>query len=143
MISGVDPSDRDSTTASYFEDVGGLLGSPMTTSLASYPEVAFTGGLLLNNTVAKWLEMQMENVTDMGVNSTEVPYTPYEYRPETYIIPIVFALIFIVGVLGNGTLVIVFLKHRTMRNVPNTWVDQHLIRFNRDKIHFIAWSFTR
>lgn len=126
MISGVDPSDRDSdktadsTTASYFEDVRGLLGSPMTTSLASYPEVAFTGGLLLNNTVAKWLEMQMENVTDMGVNSTEVPYTPYEYRPETYIIPIVFALIFIVGVLGNGTLVIVFLKHRTMRNVPNT-----------------------
>lgn len=126
MISGVDPSDRDSdktadsTTASYFEDVRGLLGSPMTTSLASYPEDAFAGGLLLNNTVAKWLEMQMENVTDMGVNSTEVPYTPYEYRPETYIIPIVFALIFIVGVLGNGTLVIVFLKHRTMRNVPNT-----------------------
>uniref|UniRef100_A0A182QV95 G-protein coupled receptors family 1 profile domain-containing protein n=1 Tax=Anopheles farauti TaxID=69004 RepID=A0A182QV95_9DIPT len=54
--------------------------------------------------------------------ATETPYTPYELRPETYIVPILFAAIFIVGVLGNGTLIIVFLRHRAMRNVPNTYI---------------------
>lgn len=53
-------------------------------------------------------------------NATEVPYIPYESRPETYIIPIVFALIFIIGVIGNATLVLVFLKHRSMSTIPNT-----------------------
>lgn len=47
-------------------------------------------------------------------------YTPYENRPETYIVPVLFAIIFVVGVLGNGTLVVIFLRHRAMRNVPNT-----------------------
>lgn len=47
-------------------------------------------------------------------------YTPYAQRPETYVVPVLFAIIFIVGVLGNGTLVIIFLRHRAMRNVPNT-----------------------
>jgi bombesin receptor subtype-3 len=47
-------------------------------------------------------------------------YTPYNERPETYIIPIVFGIIFIVGILGNGTLVLIFLRHRNMRNIPNT-----------------------
>ncbi|XP_049290068.1 neuropeptide CCHamide-1 receptor-like [Anopheles funestus] len=54
--------------------------------------------------------------------ATETPYTPYELRPETYIVPILFAAIFIIGVLGNGTLIIVFLRHRAMRNVPNTYI---------------------
>ncbi|KFB47546.1 bombesin receptor subtype-3 [Anopheles sinensis] len=54
--------------------------------------------------------------------ATETPYTPFVLRPETYIVPILFAAIFIVGVLGNGTLVIVFLRHRAMRNVPNTYI---------------------
>lgn len=51
---------------------------------------------------------------------TETPYVPYVMRPETYIVPVLFALIFIVGVLGNGTLIVVFLSVRQMRNVPNT-----------------------
>lgn len=74
--------------------------------------------------------------TDGDLNSTitilnsEIPnnfsgpmvedYTPYYTRPETYIVPVVFAIIFVVGVVGNGTLVVVFLRHRAMRNVPNT-----------------------
>lgn len=45
---------------------------------------------------------------------------PFSSRPETYIVPVVFAIIFVVGVLGNGTLIVVFLRHRAMRNVPNT-----------------------
>lgn len=47
-------------------------------------------------------------------------YVPPAQRPETYIITVLFALIFIVGVLGNGTLVIIFFRHRSMRNIPNT-----------------------
>ena len=83
---------------------------------------------VFSQTVATWLETQGDgegretttSLIDLVNSTTEVPYTPYELRPETYIIPIVFAIIFIVGVLGNGTLVIVFMRQRTMRNVPNT-----------------------
>lgn len=53
-------------------------------------------------------------------NTTQVPYTPYEQRLATYIIPFIFALIFIIGVLGNGCLILIFFRHRAMRNVPNT-----------------------
>lgn len=56
----------------------------------------------------------------LDVNITEVTYTPYDERWETYLIPIIFALIFIIGVLGNGTLILIFFRHRAMRNVPNT-----------------------
>jgi len=59
-----------------------------------------------------------ENFSELAV--TETPYVPYGRRPETYIVPILFALIFVVGVLGNGTLIVVFLSVRQMRNVPNT-----------------------
>lgn len=47
-------------------------------------------------------------------------FVPYEKRLATYIIPLIFALIFIIGVLGNGCLILIFFKHRAMRNVPNT-----------------------
>ncbi len=47
---------------------------------------------------------------------------PYSERPETYIIPVIFSIIFVVGVLGNGTLVLIFIRHRIMRNVPNTYI---------------------
>lgn len=53
---------------------------------------------------------------------TDNEYTPYKERLETYLVPVLFAIIFIVGVLGNGTLVIVYVRHRSMRNAPNTLV---------------------
>lgn len=53
-------------------------------------------------------------------DTIDTPYEEYKYRPETYMVPIIFGLIFVVGVVGNGTLIIVFIKHRAMRNVPNT-----------------------
>ena len=55
-------------------------------------------------------------------NETDIPYKPYDQRLETYLVPAIFALIFIVGVIGNGTLIFIFFRHRAMRNVPNTWV---------------------
>ncbi|XP_017092331.2 neuropeptide CCHamide-2 receptor isoform X1 [Drosophila bipectinata] len=50
------------------------------------------------------------------------PYVPVLERPETYIVTVLYTLIFIVGVLGNGTLVIIFFRHRSMRNIPNTYI---------------------
>lgn len=47
-------------------------------------------------------------------------YEPYNERPETYIVPFIFSIIFVVGVVGNGTLIVIFLRHRSMRNIPNT-----------------------
>jgi len=85
------------------------------------------------------METELMNMTNewFGYNGTKNPagtenpgntslgpgidsgYVPYIDRPETYIVPVLFAIIFIIGVLGNGTLILIFLRHRTMRNVPN------------------------
>ncbi|ALC41060.1 CCHa2r, partial [Drosophila busckii] len=55
-------------------------------------------------------------------NVSGEPYTKVLDRPETWIVAVLFTLIFIVGVLGNGTLVIIFFRHRSMRNIPNTYI---------------------
>ncbi|XP_076679258.1 neuropeptide CCHamide-1 receptor-like isoform X3 [Andrena cerasifolii] len=49
-------------------------------------------------------------------------YTPYGDRPETYIVPIVFLLILLIGLTGNGVLALTILRHSNMRNVPNIYV---------------------
>ncbi|KAK6629560.1 hypothetical protein RUM43_003377 [Polyplax serrata] len=55
-------------------------------------------------------------------NQTADGYVSYEVRPETYILPILFFIIFVIGTLGNGTLIRIFIKHRNMRTVPNTYI---------------------
>ncbi|XP_014215847.1 neuropeptide CCHamide-1 receptor, partial [Copidosoma floridanum] len=57
-----------------------------------------------------------------GAGGAEENYTPYGERLETYIVPIVFACILIVGVTGNGVLMVTICRHANMRNVPNTYV---------------------
>ena len=61
--------------------------------------------------------------------SPEVPpvpespdYIPYVYRIETYLVPLVFAVIFAIGFIGNGSLIFIFVKHKSLRNVPNTFI---------------------
>ncbi|KAL0113375.1 hypothetical protein PUN28_012504 [Cardiocondyla obscurior] len=49
-------------------------------------------------------------------------YVPYAQRPETYIVPVIFSLILVVGVVGNGILILILLCHTNMRNIPNTYV---------------------
>ena len=49
-------------------------------------------------------------------------YLPYEERPETYIVPVIFALIFLVGVTGNGGLIYILLRHKSMRSIPNIYI---------------------
>lgn len=70
----------------------------------------------VNNSILEYLS----NTTLAESNATQVQYVPYEKRLATYIIPAIFALIFIIGVLGNGCLILIFFRHRAMRNVPNT-----------------------
>ncbi|KAJ2940446.1 hypothetical protein O0L34_g129 [Tuta absoluta] len=66
--------------------------------------------------------MEEFNMTFEDVMNNSEPYQPYVERPETYIVPLIFALIFVIGVVGNGTLVAVFVRHKAMRNVPNTYI---------------------
>lgn len=65
-----------------------------------------------------------ENLVNNTTNGTE--YLPYSKRIETYLAPAVFATIYIVGILGNGTIIITFLKNQSMRNIPNTYVINKL-----------------
>ncbi|XP_034245024.1 neuropeptide CCHamide-1 receptor-like [Thrips palmi] len=64
------------------------------------------------------------NFSDWANLSTSepCPEIPYEERPETYFVPVIFAIIFLVGVLGNGTLICMFVSDRNMRNEPNTFI---------------------
>lgn len=62
------------------------------------------------------------NCTDNETECSDESYEPYSDRPETYIVPIVFFLILVVGVAGNGVLVLTILRNANMRNVPNTYV---------------------
>jgi gastrin-releasing peptide receptor len=63
-------------------------------------------------------DINSTNIT--SENNSLIDYIPYSQRPETYLVPFLFAIIFIVGVLGNGTIIIIYIKHQSMRNIPNT-----------------------
>lgn len=65
---------------------------------------------------------QMMTEESVEPANAEEEYTPYEERPETYIVPIVFLLILVIGLTGNGVLALTILRHSNMRNVPNIYV---------------------
>lgn len=70
---------------------------------------------------------QTERVVDMTNISTNHTlsindYHDYTVRPETYIVPVLFAIIFVVGIIGNVTLVLIFVRNKQMRNVPNIYI---------------------
>ncbi|KAG7206710.1 hypothetical protein KM043_000383 [Ampulex compressa] len=76
--------------------------------------MAVVDGRVLNASTFEGLAGSEEDAEDS--------YVPYDQRPETYIVPVVFLLILVVGVTGNGILVLTLLRHANMRNVPNTYV---------------------
>ncbi|XP_046461803.1 neuropeptide CCHamide-1 receptor-like [Daphnia pulex] len=49
-------------------------------------------------------------------------YIAYNERLETYIVPVVFGIIFLVGVVGNGSLMFILCRHKSMRSAPNTLI---------------------
>lgn len=77
----------------------------------------------------------LTNTFNNITNSTEQDYTPYSARIETYLVPILFGIIFLSGIVGNWTVCVIFIKHPSMRNVPNTYVSQ-----NRAQL---IWKFSR
>lgn len=61
-------------------------------------------------------------VNDTSNSTILVDEYDYSERPETYIVPVLFAFIFFVGTVGNGSLVLIFIRHRNMINVPNIYI---------------------
>lgn len=57
-----------------------------------------------------------------GNGSGSGGYVPYESRPETYIVPLLFLLIFVLGTIGNGTVIYIFYQHKSMRTVANVYI---------------------
>ena len=55
-------------------------------------------------------------------NDGDDKYRPYNEQPETYIVPVIFGIIFLVGVIGNGCLIYILLRHKSMRSIPNTFI---------------------
>lgn len=76
--------------------------------------------MLPNDINSTWTVDDDNTSSPPTMNTDEVTYKGYQYRPETYIVPIIFGIIFLTGLMGNGMLIAVFIKHRAMRNVPNT-----------------------
>ena len=60
-----------------------------------------------------------ENSPNDNSSYVEEQYVSYNLRPETFIVPVVFGIIFIAGVVGNGSLLMMFCRHKDMRSAPN------------------------
>jgi len=60
-----------------------------------------------------------ENGTLEDVVVDKVCFMPYSMRATTYIVPTLFAFIFLIGVVANGSLVFIYMKYKSMRTVPN------------------------
>ena len=74
-------------------------------------------------------QFNVTQVVNASINMTldeaivdDTSYIPYSSRPETYLVPILFLIIFAVGLTGNGLLIFIFMRHKSLRNVPNTFI---------------------
>jgi hypothetical protein len=66
--------------------------------------------------------VDMTNISSANNTLSINDYYDYTERPETYIVPVLFAIIFVVGMIGNVTLVLIFVRNKQMRNVPNIYI---------------------
>lgn len=73
-----------------------------------------------NITIIDGISSPLSNTSNATLSSEK--YIPHTERPEYYIVPIVFTLIFVIGVLGNGALIFFFVRYPQMRNPPNTYI---------------------
>ena len=62
-----------------------------------------------------------ENIT-VEDSQDDGGYVSYYDRPETFIVPVVFGVIFLVGVVGSASLIWILLRNKDMRNVPNMYI---------------------
>ena len=61
-------------------------------------------------------------MTNDSASEDDGGYVSYNDRPETFIVPVVFGLIFLVGVVGNASLIWILLRNKNLRSVPNTYI---------------------
>lgn len=66
----------------------------------------------------------ISNTTDTWLDNSSHPpiETGVEERLEAILVPVIFAIIFIIGVVGNVTLITIVLRNEKMRNTPNIFV---------------------
>jgi len=61
-----------------------------------------------------------ENVDE---NASPGTYRAYSERLETYLVPLVLGIIFLIGLIGNGCLICIFCREPSVRSsVPNTFI---------------------
>ncbi|KAK6169084.1 hypothetical protein SNE40_020205 [Patella caerulea] len=97
--------------------------------MTTYPSTLPAAGLILDKTVTNaTMAAQAANSTNdviMEDNLTEDNVlNPFviSTEPEAIAVPIVFGMIFLVGIIGNGTLIYTVLFNKVMRNVPNVLI---------------------
>ena len=69
-------------------------------------------------------------------------YIPYIHRPETYIVPGIFLIILIVGVFGNGMMMITLGADSNTKNTSNVYIfslalGDLLVRKDRMCIYYL------
>ena len=65
------------------------------------------------------VEVNLEGETGQQESSGNIAY---HERLETYIVPVVFGIIFLLGVVGNGFLMFILCRLKSMRSAPNTLI---------------------
>eukprot|EP00914_Ancora_sagittata_P033497 GHVO01067543.1.p1 GENE.GHVO01067543.1~~GHVO01067543.1.p1 ORF type:complete len:359 (+),score=24.58 GHVO01067543.1:236-1312(+) len=61
------------------------------------------------------------SAANYSLNST-VTYHEREVSLSAYIVPVIFSVIFVVGVTGNSLLIYIILRHKSMRTTPNIFI---------------------
>jgi len=57
------------------------------------------------------------------IGTTSYEYVAYSERLETYLVPVVLGIIFLVGLIGNGCLICIFCREPSVRSsIPNTFI---------------------
>lgn len=64
-----------------------------------------------------------QNSTTSLFNTTlEMNYTLFHDAPSAYVVPVIFFVIFLVGTVGNGTLIYIVARNKDMRSTPNIFI---------------------
>lgn len=98
-----------------------LLGDSFFPSNSSLSSTSLIMSVIVNNSISSGLSTSILEETP-SQTSDESSYVPYKNRPETYLVPLIFLIIFVVGLVGNGLLIFIFMRHKSLRNVPNTFI---------------------
>src|SRR5437870_6016945 len=94
---------------------------PSNSSLTSSTSLIMS--VIINNFTSSGLSTSVLEETPPQTSEGESSsYVPYKNRPETYLVPLIFLIIFVVGLVGNGLLIFIFMRHKSLRNVPNTFI---------------------